>query len=322
MPFAMGEEQDHLEDLFGVKKGKLRSNTKLADHIALYTKRSLSYESDVLNAMRGIFASFARGTRPVWQFWGVPITIPGPFDESRIAKISPQDRGDDPSQILAHNFTWFPLHRQRIERRRGFPSWSWAGWITAIKWAHPLRYKNYGFASGSVPISISVIKQYGDSVLLTEDLVDQILQNAHDEASKYTYRLRIEAEVLQVQLKHVKISHPEEFYQEFSGTIDYIARLSTQVDQTEHLWPFYPTSQAEESESLHRAQCEGTFDCIVVSRHHGLIVRESNGTFERFGLVELVGRRKGTGSKWYFKVHDGPHLRDIFPGSTRTIVLG
>jgi hypothetical protein len=93
MPFAMGEEQDHLEDLFGVKKGKLRSNTKLADHIALYTKRSLSYESDVLNAMRGIFASFARGTRPVWQFWGVPITIPGPFDESRIAKISPQDRG-------------------------------------------------------------------------------------------------------------------------------------------------------------------------------------------------------------------------------------
>jgi hypothetical protein len=321
MPFTMGEEEDHLEDLFGVKTGKLRSNTKLADHIALYTKRSLSYESDVLNAMRGIFASFARGARPVWQFWGVPITIPGSFDESRIAKVSPQDRGDDPSQILARNFTWFPLHRQRIERRRGFPSWSWAGWITAIRWVDLSMYKTNGFASDNVPISISVIKQYGDSVLLTEDIADQILQNAHDGASKYTYRLRIEAEVLQVQLKHVKILGQGTFFFGFGGTFDHIATQSAQVGQTETLWPFYLTSQVEESESLLRAQCEGTFDCIVVSRHVGLIVRESNGAFERFGLVALHGCRKHIFDDFH-PVDDAPHLRDIFPGSTRTIVLG
>jgi hypothetical protein len=105
MPFAMGKDEDHPDDLFGVEKVKSRSNTKLADHIAIYTKRSLSYESDVLNTLGSISTFFARGTRPVRQIWGVPISITEHFDKGQIVTSFPPDYRGDPSQTLAYNFT-------------------------------------------------------------------------------------------------------------------------------------------------------------------------------------------------------------------------
>jgi hypothetical protein len=52
-------------------------------------------------------------------------------------------------------------------------------------------------------------------------------------------------------------------------------------------------------------------------------VREKSGTVERFGLVELTGFRLVDLHQGYWELdEDAPHLRDIFPGSRRTIILG
>ncbi|KAK4221566.1 heterokaryon incompatibility protein-domain-containing protein [Podospora fimiseda] len=87
-------------------------------HIEQYSKRDLSFPGDVLNGLGGIFRAFFRmERRPICQFWGIPLDI----DKHSLNF----DAG------FAHELLWGvgDLKPQRgIKRRRGFPSWSWAGW--------------------------------------------------------------------------------------------------------------------------------------------------------------------------------------------------
>lgn len=72
-----------------------------------YTKRSLSYDSDALNAVVGALKSLRRLPEPVHHIWGVPICT-----------------GHDDSERLALH--WH--HDRPAARRPSFPSWSPLGW--------------------------------------------------------------------------------------------------------------------------------------------------------------------------------------------------
>ena len=84
-----------------------------------FSRRRLTYESDILDAFRGIL-----NRSPFVTFWGVPITPPG-------AKM-------DPHTGLALGLLWCrrdkasksaPLKESEDvfrRRRPGFPTWSWA----------------------------------------------------------------------------------------------------------------------------------------------------------------------------------------------------
>jgi Heterokaryon incompatibility protein (HET) len=84
-----------------------------------FSRRRLSYESDILDAFRGILSR-----SPFVTFWGVPITLPG-------AKM-------DPHTGLALGLLWCRREKtpksahlkegEEVFRRRraGFPTWSWA----------------------------------------------------------------------------------------------------------------------------------------------------------------------------------------------------
>lgn len=65
MNFLMSEEMDYPSDNLGLRGSLPPFALKLTDHIAQYTKTDLSYQSDVLNAMRGLFSSFAKATPPI-----------------------------------------------------------------------------------------------------------------------------------------------------------------------------------------------------------------------------------------------------------------
>jgi hypothetical protein len=77
MHIAMSEEEDHSSNIFGIDMKQPRSTMKLVDHVREYSKRKLSYPSDALNALRGLFSSFAKGDHPTKQFWGIPIHTTG-----------------------------------------------------------------------------------------------------------------------------------------------------------------------------------------------------------------------------------------------------
>jgi hypothetical protein len=100
--------------------------------IAEYTARSLTFESDTVNAFLGILEHFRNPECSISHVWGVPVLW------SSAAKWSAMEG-------FATGLCWigfFPT-TQVIERRFGFPSWSWAGWKMPIS---PKSYfYRYGF---------------------------------------------------------------------------------------------------------------------------------------------------------------------------------
>jgi hypothetical protein len=113
--------------------GQIREDPWLIQHrLAEYTVRSLTFESDTLNAFLGILRHFRNPECTISQVWGVPVLW------SSTAKWSAIEG-------FATGLCWtgfFPA-TQVIERRSEFPSWSWAGWKMAIS---PKSYfYRYGF---------------------------------------------------------------------------------------------------------------------------------------------------------------------------------
>lgn len=74
-----------------------------------YLHRTLTYDSDILNAFSGILHRFWHAPEPTYHFWGLECT-----------------RDDLLGALL-----WTPVCDdpfQKVSRRASFPSWSWAGW--------------------------------------------------------------------------------------------------------------------------------------------------------------------------------------------------
>ena len=72
-----------------------------------FSERSLSLQSDVLNAWTGVEKFLAKQMRTSF-FFGLPV------------------------QMFEQALLW--QHGQRAKRRVGFPSWSWTGWVGAVYW--------------------------------------------------------------------------------------------------------------------------------------------------------------------------------------------
>ncbi|KAF4630652.1 hypothetical protein G7Y89_g7491 [Cudoniella acicularis] len=78
-----------------------------------YSGRKLTYESDILNGVWGVLRTFCDTKYPIIHYWGVPV----------YAKQSGYD--------CIAGFTWDLV--RPAQRRAGFPSWSWSGWIGQVK---------------------------------------------------------------------------------------------------------------------------------------------------------------------------------------------
>lgn len=88
-----------------------RHRLPIWEQIEEYTKRHLTHEYDILNAMLGIMEVAAERKVPVSHLCGVPMTI------------------TRPSQTLLEAFVTCLCWRVRGgTRREAFPSWSWTGW--------------------------------------------------------------------------------------------------------------------------------------------------------------------------------------------------
>lgn len=86
------------------------------DRINEYASRSLSYDSDALNAFQGILKVFEKAACPVYHYWGVPIISGTLLNVQNINWIT----------RFALGLTW--VTQTAGKRREGLPSWSWTGW--------------------------------------------------------------------------------------------------------------------------------------------------------------------------------------------------
>jgi hypothetical protein len=102
-------------------------------HINAFTMRGLSYPSDSLRAMMGVFHHLERSASIVCHYWGIPILPFPPYaDESpRTLKSS-----DSALAAFVRGLRWAKSggvrNRPVAPRRLGFPSWSWCGWDNTL----------------------------------------------------------------------------------------------------------------------------------------------------------------------------------------------
>ena len=117
------------------RSGQIPRIPLLLDQLSEYTSRSLTYESDALNAVKGILARFT--TR---SYWGIPIGTVMPLVNQHLQ--SNQNMHDTAGAEFAHGLLWLSrswnsfrgMQLARVScnepsptgRRQDFPSWSWA----------------------------------------------------------------------------------------------------------------------------------------------------------------------------------------------------
>jgi hypothetical protein len=99
----------------------------LEHRITEYLGRSLTYDSDILDAFKGILAAherrFSASTRILA---GLPISVDLPSG-------TPVERAQGCLDALGEGMSWFFYDNKdscilKLQRRSGFPSWTWLGW--------------------------------------------------------------------------------------------------------------------------------------------------------------------------------------------------
>jgi hypothetical protein len=99
------------------------------NHLSDYSVRTLCYESDILDAFRGILGSLIGDNEQIDHFWGVLIGHEGD-------KWS----GFTYSERFAQGLLWRVYNLSVPKRRVGFPSWSWASFAGHISgWEYGVR---------------------------------------------------------------------------------------------------------------------------------------------------------------------------------------
>ena len=308
MRLRMEDIADHSYDVFGLEPGVARSTLRLRDHVELYTQRDLTNQSDALNGLTGLFASFSRKEESMQQYWGIPMQLAGYEGRSYLTETLSQLTAQSTTQFtLAHGLTWDVARTKRLIRRHGFPSWSWSGWTGPISW-HNFRDMYRKDSVRLVQIRFDAVKKDGTTENLTEQLAQNVFEDTNNEASLYTYFLHIEAEILEIELG---ARHRWPY-----GSDDHEFTVGTSYV----IWSLDLTSPETISRDLYLVIKQQTFDCVVLNDWCGLVVWTRNGNNERLGLIGLEGMES---KSWkYTEPRVSMDLRRHFPGRRRTIVLG
>lgn len=111
----------------GLRHISLTTSYLYKEHVEQYSKKTLTYEEDPLNAFTGIMRRLSTNKNPVFQIWGIPIL------RNRAAQSEAPSRQDIYNGLI-EGLLWAHLHQDRhpARRRPGLPSWSWAGWVGKV----------------------------------------------------------------------------------------------------------------------------------------------------------------------------------------------
>ncbi|KAK8102377.1 HET-domain-containing protein [Apiospora sp. TS-2023a] len=105
-------------DIFAVSAKK--DPPDMWDHIEEYSQRDLTYDSDALNGILGIFRQYRMNKTPVYHFWGIPFSASNSHSSAEEQFLASLCWLSWPQKHKYHHVNRF--------RRADFPSWSWTGW--------------------------------------------------------------------------------------------------------------------------------------------------------------------------------------------------
>lgn len=109
-------------ELFPFGVGTTRN--AIFNRISEYSRKSLTYQSDRLNALLGILRVFE--TRGTYHYWGTPI-LPDSFAPG----LEPSKQ--DLNLGFLQGLCWEPLGNFKA-RLQHLPSWSWTSWSDAVSY--------------------------------------------------------------------------------------------------------------------------------------------------------------------------------------------
>jgi len=136
---------DDYENILGVLRLPLWKSTvfsppecgSIYQLIGMYSALQLTYPEDILDAFTGVFRQFNELDSSFKHHWGVPIMASNPVS----------------MKIFLLGLEWEQIDRyftERLERRTGFPSWSWTGWHTRLMYfGWPELYRTYNLVPGT-----------------------------------------------------------------------------------------------------------------------------------------------------------------------------
>jgi hypothetical protein len=176
-----------------------------------------------------------------------------------------------------------------------------------VEWSHQYLDNSFQHVPDRFCARFDVAKTDGTFQALTTQLAETIFEDKNDEASIYTYHLRIEAEIIQIRFT------PSE---EANDNIhEYTVSTTKDVNL---VWTLIPTPIVTAHDDLHQALREQTFDCVIFNNKLGLVVGTHCGKTERVGMIPVQGKLLAGWEPWAA----GRHLRDFFPGERREITIG
>lgn len=97
--------------------------------ISAYSERRLTNPGDSLNAFSGILRAFRKHDPPVHHLWGVPVFPFIGIDRNR-SELGDEEFNKISSNGFSLGLSW--TMKGVVERRHGFPSWSWTGWTGKV----------------------------------------------------------------------------------------------------------------------------------------------------------------------------------------------
>ena len=194
----------HQDKTQGALEPRLMSVTELANfsvqnhlepffdrHIEEYTRRSLSWDSDALNAFKGIIVSLG-----VYTYWGTPLIDPDAHKYVSRYQVTSE-------VVFARNLAWFgrklPPGGGVIRRRKDFPTWSWTSLVDQIE----TNDTHYGAIMSYVHLKCSAFYVEDDTKKRLR--ITDVLRNAQEKGTliipERGRALLVEALVTQVYLR-------------------------------------------------------------------------------------------------------------------------
>jgi hypothetical protein len=289
-------------------------------HISEYTKRALTYAEDALRAVRGLLRALASKERESWmQFWGVLVSPTASWRRFLDPLVTPAQQV---GMVFTYGLCWHVVSGTVTKRTPGLPSWSWAGWVGAVKWP---AYNLDGDFDLATSYDYCVLKKDGGRQVLSEELAARNFFEVDDVAVGYTYNIAFEAEIIGIELTYFKDGVD---YRDYHGqhrddpgkrTSSKYAATAVVQDGEVYNWPVLMTLDVEEGSAMYANLCQKNFvQCVVLNKVWGMVVQERGDVFERVGLARLwcQGLQAKTPSA------ANSHLRDHFPSVVREVVLG
>ncbi|KAH7175045.1 uncharacterized protein B0J16DRAFT_388872 [Fusarium flagelliforme] len=353
----------------GLSQSTLRSSTFMAD-LKAFSEREMTYDSDVLRAMDGVFSFYAQLQPPVEQYWGLPLRWVGcaisAFDQEDAIHSTARSKHHDVVGAFLWAMLWEPEWRNTevietgLNKRNGFPTWSWCAWKSEVRWNFLSNMKNL---EDSFTVPLFAETTTGGLVEVDDEFAQSLTSSQSFSALGLTYILRITTLAFDVSFVETE---PYRFSGNWNDGNSFATRERGQhwvAKDDGHdggTWTHFIVQKAIGSPDrglfwslslTHggETRCSDLsfvadamdpkpmiLRCIVISHDCGMIVQSSKGISKRVGLLRFRGEffdngrlriRKGGGmdpsTRWqWVKLVESRDLRDHFPGVLRTIRLG